>query len=262
MDKIIALKDMRVNLSYQRQAKPERVKKIAREWDDMKANLIHVSHRADGFYYIMDGNHTRLAYESIGGKELLCRVYEGLTVEDEARIFSELNMSQKKPSFAELLKSKATAGCELEESYLKLFEETSIAYTLSSTAAHGCMIKCHSALFSVYKLATYPLMLRAMKVAKKAANGREEFYQIGFFPGLCSTVVKHPEIDDARLIDRVQKSTASEIREIADMYKRGKWGSGGNGAATYFRKAYIDICNKGLRKNKITEESGSAARKA
>ena len=93
---MIPIAEMKVDSSYQRLADEKRAKKIADNWDDMKANLIHVSHRADG-YYVIDGNHTRLAYMKIGGKQLPCRVYEGLSVKEEARLFYELNNSQKSP---------------------------------------------------------------------------------------------------------------------------------------------------------------------
>lgn len=247
----VPLKDMRIDLSYQR-ATNERVKKIAKEWDDMKANLIHVSLRSDGLYYVMDGNHTRLAAEMVGKESLPCRVYVGLTREDEARIFSELNTASKKPSFAEILKSRAAAGYELEKSYLELLDECGIKYTFTS-ASYGGTVKCHSALLKVYRRADRLIMRRALTIAKSAADGRDDFYQIGFLPGLCDLIVRHPQVDDLRLIKSVRNTTASKIREIADKYKRGT-SFGGDGATTYYRKAFIEIYNKGLRQGKITDE--------
>ena len=250
--KIIPLKDMRVDMTYQRPANEARVKKIASKWDDMKANLIHVSHRTDGFYYIMDGNHTRLAAELNGKTELLCRVYEGLTPKEESNNFVELNISQKKPTFNELLKAKAEAGSELEKSYLEILDKAGVKYTLTF-GNRTCSLRCHQALLNVYSSSCYDLMLRAVITAKKASCDRDDFYQIGFFPGLCSMITKHPETDDNRLIDVVSKTTTTKIRDIADKYKRGV-SFGGNGATAYFRSAFIEIYNKGLRKNKIVEQ--------
>lgn len=248
----VNLKDMRIDPSYQRPAK-ERVEKIAKQWDDMKANLIHVSLRQDGLFYVMDGNHTRLAAEKVGKESLPCRVYVGLTRQDEARIFSELNTASKKPSFAEILKARAAAGYDLEKSYLELLEECGYKYTFTS-ASHGCIVKCHSALLKVYRRAGRITMLRALSVAKMAADERAEFYQVGFLPGLCDAVVRHPEIDDKRLIENVKKTTASKIREIADKYQRGTAVGGGGAATTYYRKAYIEVYNRGLRQGKIKDE--------
>ena len=109
MDIKINLKDLKIDPSYQRAPDERRIRKIASNWDDLKANLVHVSHRPDG-YYVIDGNHTRLACERAGRTDILCRVHEGLTINDEAQLFVELNMNNKKPTFAELLKARAEAG--------------------------------------------------------------------------------------------------------------------------------------------------------
>ena len=217
----------------------------------MKASLIHVSLRPDGLFYVVDGNHTRLAAEKVGKESLPCRVYVGLTSEDEARLFSELNTASKKPSFAEVLKAKAAAGFEFEKSYLELLDECGYKYTFTS-ASHGCVVKCHASMLKVYRRSDRMTMMRALDVAKKAADDREDFYNIGFLPGLCDVVVRHPEIDDNRLIATVQKTAASKIREIADKYKRGTT-VGGAGITMYYRKAYIEIYNKGLRRGKIQD---------
>ena len=249
MDIKIKLKDLKVDTSYQRIPEEKRIRAIAKNWDDMKANLVHVSHRPDG-YYVIDGNHTRLACERVGRTDILCRVHEGLTREDEARLFSELNTTSKKPSFPEILKARASAGYELEKSYLELLEKAGITYTLTACGVHGCVLKCHSALMSVYRKTTQAEMLKALMVARDAANNREEFYQSGFFPGLCLIIVRHTELDENRLIDRVRKTTSSQIMEIADKHKRGS-AIGGQGQTRYYYEAYVDIYNKGLKKNKL-----------
>ncbi len=248
MIKRIDLKDIKVDVSYQRTPDEKRIEKIAINWDDMKANLVHVSERPDG-YYVIDGNHTRLASERAGKTDILCRVHTNLTIEDEARLFSELNTTSKKPSFPEILKARAAAGYALESSYLELLDKAGIDYVLTK-GAHGCVLKCHAALMTIYKKTTSAEMLRALTIAKEAANNREVFYKSGFFPGLCSIVIYHPELDINRLIDRVKMTTSSQVMEIADKHKRGA-SIGGHGQTLYYYEAYVDIYNKGLRKNKI-----------
>lgn len=248
MDMKINLRDIKVDMSYQRIPDEKRIRKIANNWDDMKANLVHVSARPDG-YYVIDGNHTRLAAEIAGRIDILCRVHTGLTTEDEACLFSELNTANKKPSFPEILKARAAAGYPLEESYLQLLDKAGIDYVLTG-GSHGCELKCHSALISVYRKTTSAGMLRALTIAKEAASNRKEFYKSGFFPGLCLIVIYHPELDENRLIDRVKKTTSSQVMEIADKHKRGA-AIGGQGQTLYYYEAYVEIYNKGLKKNKI-----------
>lgn len=249
MDIKINLKDLKIDPSYQRAPDERRIRKIASNWDDLKANLVHVSHRPDG-YYVIDGNHTRLACERAGHTDILCRVHEGLTINDEAQLFVELNMNNKKPTFAELLKARAEAGCELEKTYLDLLDDTNIKYSLKSAGTHGCELKCHSNMLAVYKTTDFKTMKKALWTAKEAANGREEFYKTGYFPGMCMFVICHPEADTDRLITCIRKTPSSKIMEIADKYNRGTT-NGGKGVTRHYYMAFVEIYNKGLKINKI-----------
>jgi len=247
---MIPVSEMKIDALYQRQPDEKRVNRIADNWDDSKANLIHISRRADGDY-VMDGNHTRLAYKKIGGDKLPCRVHYGLTPEEEAKFYYEMNTAQKKPKYAEVLKAKAAAGCKLEKTYLQCLEEARVPYSLAQGS--GRKIRCHAALIAIYKTTTYHMFLRALKTALRAADERDEFYQTGYFPGLCSLIVRHPEIDDQRLIVKVKRTTATAVRETADVYKRAIVPSAVSGATRDYRKAYIDIYNKKLSRNRIEE---------
>lgn len=78
---------------YQRTLNQSRVKKIIKNFNPLLVNPIKVSHR-DGNYYVFDGQHTLNALVSRnGGKHLNvdCKIYEGLTYEEEAELFSEQN---------------------------------------------------------------------------------------------------------------------------------------------------------------------------
>lgn len=82
---------------YQRRCDMTKVRKISSEWDDYKANEIVVSFRDDCFY-IVDGQHTVKAAEVVGKKDLYCKIYTGLTYEEEARLFVALNTMSTKVS--------------------------------------------------------------------------------------------------------------------------------------------------------------------
>lgn len=241
----------KIDLSYQREPDPAWVNKIAKEWSDEKANIVRLSSRPDG-YYVIDGNHTRLACASRGGTEIICRIHENLTVQDEAKLFAELNSSQRKPSFNQLLKAKAAAGVEPEFSYLQLLNDVGVPYTLSKGSSG--LLACHSALLSIYKTTTQTVMSRALRVACRAANEREDFFKVGFFPGICSLVVLHTNVDDVRLVQVIKRTTSSKVVEIADKYKRDSITGGGSGRTTHFRKAYIELYNLRLKSNRIMED--------
>lgn len=78
---------------YQRGVQRKRVELIASHFNEYTANEPKVSFR-NGKYYVVDGQHTiesRILRN--GGKDLpiLCKVYTGLTMQQEALLFAEQN---------------------------------------------------------------------------------------------------------------------------------------------------------------------------
>ena len=78
---------------YQRRVHRSQVELIATDFNEYIANEPKVSFR-NGRYYVVDGQHTiegRILRN--GGKDLpiLCKVYTGLTMEQEALFFAEQN---------------------------------------------------------------------------------------------------------------------------------------------------------------------------
>ena len=82
-----------VDKAYQREIQQDRVKRIVANFNPALVNPIKVSHR-DGRYYVFDGQHTLASLRMQNHSPSLmvdCKVYEGLSQEDEARLFAEQN---------------------------------------------------------------------------------------------------------------------------------------------------------------------------
>ncbi len=76
--------------SYQRDLDPPRVQAIVKHFDERIANRPKVSCR-DGSYYVVDGQHTIEARKILNGNKdlvIACRVFYGLTEEEEALLFA------------------------------------------------------------------------------------------------------------------------------------------------------------------------------
>ena len=81
----IEVKNISINLlcspDFQRTVNMQRVRKIARDFDWNKMNIIKASFR-DGQYHVFDGAHTLMAMKLLHGDEdfeVPCRVYHGLS---------------------------------------------------------------------------------------------------------------------------------------------------------------------------------------
>ena len=78
---------------YQRGVERKRVELIARDFNEYIVNEPKVSFR-NGRYYVMDGQHTIEGCILLNGgadRPILCKVYTGLTMEQEALLFAEQN---------------------------------------------------------------------------------------------------------------------------------------------------------------------------
>ena len=105
--RVINTADIFSNAGYQRPIDVKEVRKIVTHWDENQVNPPKVSYR-NGKFYVFDGQHTINALKlRNNGKDVdvLCRVYTGLTYEDEARLFAAQNGISKAVSKAQRVKA-------------------------------------------------------------------------------------------------------------------------------------------------------------
>lgn len=97
---------------YQRGVERKRVELIARDFNEYIVNEPKVSFR-NGRYYVMDGQHTIEGCILLNGGEdrpILCKVYTGLTMEQEALLFAEQNGHAVPLSAGIKLRAKVVGG--------------------------------------------------------------------------------------------------------------------------------------------------------
>lgn len=86
---LVKLNDLNM-AHYQRPVNLTWCKKKALEFNKVLLGTILVSRR-NGKLYVLDGQHRVTLCKMIGLRELMACVYEGLTYEEEAKIFSKIN---------------------------------------------------------------------------------------------------------------------------------------------------------------------------
>lgn len=86
----IPVATLNIDHSYQRPA-TKKMEAIGGAWNDSLVGYPVLSQREDGSYWIIDGQH-RLGGARLAGKQNIeCDVRSGLTLEEEAKLFDELN---------------------------------------------------------------------------------------------------------------------------------------------------------------------------
>lgn len=149
--KEVPLVKMRVCDSAQRDLKPSRVDFLAAEFDPEMFGYPVVSNR-DGHYYIIDGQHRVRAVIAWLGKgwetqSVTCRVYTGMSEQDEADMFCRLNDILTVGAFPKF-KARVTAGSEPECSVKRTVEKTGLR--ISQGKEEGT-VSAVSTLTKVYK---------------------------------------------------------------------------------------------------------------
>lgn len=87
---------LQVDHSVQRPLDTTRAERIASDFDPNALGTFVVSHRTDGTYHLIDGQHRHAVIILLGHEDwpLRCEVHENLTREEEARMFRLLNNSR------------------------------------------------------------------------------------------------------------------------------------------------------------------------
>lgn len=73
--------------SYQREVNQARVNKIVNTFDYSLVSIKSVNFR-NGRFFLMDGNHTMNALKRLGYNSMRCKVFVGLSIEEEAHLFA------------------------------------------------------------------------------------------------------------------------------------------------------------------------------
>ncbi len=111
--------------SYQREFRPRRAEKIACNFDERIANEPKVSFR-DGHYYVFDGQHTIAARKRMNDNKdlfIMCKVFYGMTEEEEAALFAQQTGISAKLTPGEKLRAEIVSGNPTAIAFKKTVED-------------------------------------------------------------------------------------------------------------------------------------------
>jgi len=93
----VVLSSLAVDPDVQRNLDNRRVDKMVSDFNEEALGVITVSHRGHGVFFIVDGQHRSAAARLVKGDDwrIQARVFEGLTLEEEAAMFRILNNTAK-----------------------------------------------------------------------------------------------------------------------------------------------------------------------
>lgn len=215
---------LNIDHSYQRDVIPARVKAIADKLDLDALGLFIVSRRSDGKLFIIDGQHRDAALRYHGWQDdwkVECRVYEGLTVEQEAELYRQLNNTR--PLLAwDFYKAGLVSGdaeCLEIDGLVK-----SCGLKVSRVSGDG-KVCCVTTLRKVHKQHGPDVLRRALTIATEAWGHTSAAVEKDIVHGLSIvSATYNGEVDTPWLIKKLSKSPGGptgmigRARGLKDIY--------------------------------------------
>jgi len=152
--KRVAVANLKVDLSYQRKHDSTRVRTMRENWRSDLSGMISVSMRDDGSQFVIDGWHRRMAALGANVPTLYAKVWEGLTLQQEAEIFISLNQNVSKVTPGVCYRGEVIQGVE-HAVFLKNLMD-SLGYKITGQGGDRGMarekgFRCYTALVECYK---------------------------------------------------------------------------------------------------------------
>lgn len=245
--RLIKSSQLKVDRTYQRRLDENRVAKIVREFEPDLFNEPKVSQRDDGNYYIFNGQHSVGAHKRVYGPDapIICKVYRGLTWEEEKDLFVKQNGISKDPTTNEKLRAEYEGN---NKDVVDMVEAARDANVVVDFGNHLASYKCvaTAALFNTYKKVGRMALTNILSVIGKTWGGESLSFSAGFIGGLAIFFTEHNGMFTiAKLINALSKySPEYYVREAKELV--------GRSVPYRYYMVFLRVYNKGKSANKLS----------
>ncbi|MBC7340908.1 MAG: ParB N-terminal domain-containing protein [Clostridia bacterium] len=246
------VEQIETDVRYQRALSETKVRAIMKDFDLRAIGMIYVSMREDGSLWVLDGQHRLEAAKRMGIKKVQCRVYIGLSREEEARLFYYFNANRGPVSALQRFKAKLVAGDGEARRILAIAKRHGFVIEYQYSRGGSGMPRCIAAvgaLEQIYREDGERMLDRVLDVINRAWDGDPESLKGQIFLGVRMFLKRFPKADTAWLIKRLRKTSVSELNRQAQSYAQVLGGHASVGAARAIYAAY----NYRLTKNRLPE---------
>lgn len=206
----VMIEDLEVD-SYQRPIVEMVVRKITSDFDPQALGGIIVNRRQDGRMFIVDGQQRVEALKRMGHQMADVLLLDGLTVEQEARLFTKLNGNRKSVEAIELFKARLSYGDPIAVEIAAIAER--YGYKIQKgygATANG--IAAVRALEIVHKAGGADLLDRTLGILRAAWDDEPEAVHRYTIAGMGAFLRRYDGlVDTARLISRLRSKAPSVI---------------------------------------------------
>ena len=249
----VPIAQMRVNPLAQREVNQARVDYLAANFDPEEIGTPELNWR-DGWFWIIDGQHRIEALKQIGwgDQSVECKVYEGLTEQQEAEKFLNRNNQLAVTAIAKF-RIAVQAGREVECDIDRIVRSHGLV--VSTDGIPGA-IGAVGTLHRVYSRAGAAVLSRTLTIVSKAYG--DAGLQAAVIDGIALLCQRYGnDLDDGKAIERLAKVTGSVNGLIgkAEALRRATGNQKGHCVAA----AAVEIINAGRGGTKLASWWKAAA---
>lgn len=199
---------------YQRDEEQAKIRRIVAQWDERIANEPKVSER-DGKFYVFDGQHTVIARESRNNGQsvnILCKVYNNLTANDEAILFAKQTGASSKPKSGEQLRAYVFAGDKDAIAFCDATEQVGLLIDITGTRYDG-HLACISTARRIYDRIGEDFYKESMQIIVDAWKGSADSLRNEIIKAVSEFVrLYHGQYDRKQLIHNLKAVKPIKIR--------------------------------------------------
>ena len=195
---------------YQRGVERKRVELIARDFNEYIVNEPKVSFR-NGRYYVMDGQHTIEGCILLNGGEdrpILCKVYTGLTMEQEALLFAEQNGHAAPLSAGIKLRAKVVGGDAPSKAFVAATNRVGLSLNYDSMQLSDYRISCVGTALKLYDQLGEEIYCEALRHIVEAWEGRPDSFRAAVLRGVMYFVQVYKAEELEQLFTAIQGDPA------------------------------------------------------
>ena len=169
-------------------------------------------------YYVVDGQHTiegRILRN--GGKDLpiLCKVYTGLTMEQEALFFAEQNGHSAPLTAGIKLRAKVVGGDAPSKAFLAATNRVGLAFNYDSLQLSDYRISCVGTALKLYNQMGEKIYCESLRLIVAAWEGKPDSFRASVLRGVMHFVeLYHGEFSEERLIRALGNVHPMEIYRV------------------------------------------------
>ena len=172
----------------------------------------------NGRYYVVDGQHTiegRILRN--GGRDLpiLCKVYTGLTMEQEALFFAEQNGHSAPLTAGIKLRAKVVGGDAPSKAFLAATNRVGLTFNYDSLQLSDYRISCVGTALKLYNQMGEKIYCEALRLIVTVWDGKPDSFRASVLRGVMHFVeLYHGEFSEERLIRALGSVHPMEIYRV------------------------------------------------